>query len=153
MIKEKKELKKQADDLYIYKEHLKKELEKSKQATAQMSIELENAIVENTKNIEKLKEAEKAADYHSNKYRSLKRKIDDEINNIVVSAEKRYKDLLMDYKILSTNYDDLQKEFEYINYNKMNYKMNYKIIYVRARLCYHYKKCHAVSKKCIKCIN
>lgn len=154
LIKEKKELKKQADELYIYKEHLKKELEKSKQASAQMSIELENAIAENTKNIEKMKEAEKSADYHSNKYRSLKRKFDDEINEIEISADKKYNnlddnynDLMLDYKTLSANYDDLKKEFEFINYKKMNHKMNYKTVHINARLCYHYKTCYA--DKCL----
>ena len=142
LIKEKKELKKQADELYFYKEHLKKEIEQSKQTTEQMSIQLENVIVENTKNIEKLKEAEKSADYHSNKYHSLKRKIDDEINEIELSADKKYnklddkyRDLMMDYKTLCANYDDLQKEFESIKCKKSHFKN------VKARLCYYSKKC------------
>jgi chromosome segregation ATPase len=141
---EKKMLKKQADDLYIYKEHLKKELEKSKELKQQIAKELENKIAENIKNIEKIKSNEITINTYKEYYLSEKRKLNDTLNEYKVSAEKKYKNLDKqyttlenDYYILKDKYNTLEKEHKDIDISKNT--INTKNFC--ARLCYNGKKC------------
>lgn len=151
---EKRVLKRQADDLYIYKQHLKKELDKSKQVNENISKELEKVIAENTKNIDKLKDTEKYIDSYREQYHKLKRKMDEKLIECDVSDEKRYKylneqfdTLKNDYCNLKDKYDNLKKEYNsIINTSSINYKHKTPSKNYRARLCYHNKKCK--TKEC-----